>query len=155
MQCISSTEVEGKGAHLQQQMSSQGLQAEIAIKGELQNLLPPRGCNCASQTGKVCSASNQSARQGISTAIHPVQWFTSAGDDGKIAGPQNTCEQDFFRNRAHTAARGRFYNPPDAQVGLGRTTCTRRKSYNALIVNYLNISSSHMFFYAEYDPVQL
>lgn len=39
MQCISSTEVEGKGAHLQQQMSSQRLQAEIAIKGELQN--PP------------------------------------------------------------------------------------------------------------------
>ena len=39
MQGTSAAEVEGKGAHLQQQVSSQGLQKAIALKGELQN--PP------------------------------------------------------------------------------------------------------------------
>ena len=64
---------------------------------------------------------------------------------GNLAGHQNTCERDTSRNRAHTAVRGRFCNLPGAQVGLGRATCTRHKSLNALIVNYLNISSAHMF----------
>ena len=43
-------------------------------------------------------------------------------------GRQNTCERDTSRNRAYTAVQGRFCNPPVSQVGLGRTTCARRKS---------------------------
>ena len=58
---------------------------------------------------------------------------------GKLAGHQNTCERDTSRNRTCTAVQGRFYNPPGAQVGIGRATCARRKSQNALVVNYLNI----------------
>ena len=61
IQSTYSTEVEGKGAHLQQQVPLQVLLMPVAVKGELQNRLPPRGCNCASQTGKVCSASIQPA----------------------------------------------------------------------------------------------
>ena len=64
MQGTSAIEVEGKGAHLQRLVPSQGLQMAIAKKGELQNRFPPRGCNCASQTGKVCSASIQTAWYG-------------------------------------------------------------------------------------------
>ena len=47
---------------------------------------------------------------------------------GKLAGHQNTCERDTSRNRTRTAVQGRFYNPPGAQVGIGRATCARRKS---------------------------
>ena len=46
----------------------------------------------------------------------------------KVAGPQNTCEWDIFRNRMHKAVQGRFCNPSGSQVGLGRATCARRKS---------------------------
>ena len=48
---------------------------------------------------------------------------SARGTMGKLAGHQNTCERDIFRNRAHTAVHGRFCGPPGSQVGLGRATC--------------------------------
>ena len=90
MQGISSIEVEGKSAHLQRRTPSQGLQMAIAIKGELQNHLPPRGCNCVSQAKKACSASIQTARRGsLRAEAGTAQLDHRTGFWGLLATPEH------------------------------------------------------------------
>ena len=68
------------------------------------------------------------------------------GTMGKLTEHRNTCVRDVFRNRTCTAVHGRFYNPHCSQVGIGRVTYVQYRLRNALIVNYLNIFISHMFY---------
>ena len=96
--------------------------------------------HCPAYANSVRSA-NQSARRFI-----PFNGSFCRGTMGKLAGRQNTCERDISRNRACTTVQGRFCNPPGTQVGARRATCTQHRLQNTLIVNYLNIFTSHMFY---------
>ena len=102
------------------------------VRQDLQSSRPsrlsPRGCNCASQTRKSLLSINSDRSVNHQPGDSSRSMVHSAGDDGKIAGPQNTCERDTSRNRTYTAVQGRFCNPPDAQVGIGWATCARRES---------------------------
>ena len=67
--------------------------------------LPPRNCNCASQTRKVCSASIQPARQPISPAIHPVQRFTLPEAMGKGRTSKYLCAGNIPKSCLHSCPR--------------------------------------------------
>ena len=81
----------------------------------------PLGKQAMSGYSLYCS-SQHSFITGIA-AIHTVQCHSAKGAMGKLAGHQNTCVRVTSRNRTYTAVQGRFCNPPDSQVGLGRATC--------------------------------
>ena len=93
-----------------------------------------------------CFKTGIAENRGIVLQSIPSNGSLWRGAMGKLAGHRNTCERDVFRNRTCTAVQGRFYNPPGSQVGIGRVTCAQYGLQNTLIVNYLNVFISHMFY---------